>query len=145
MAQKWLIATISIIAIISLGLTIWPSTPSDTDITQTHRTEQSISELDSTETVAAIQAQNWYEGGSLHQKSANDWVGATIENKLATASDWVAAFPKIKTAYAASNDMNLLKPFALALVECLDQVHMDNPDTPLTQLVANCALDMEWN
>ena len=36
----------------------------------------------------------WYEGGTLHNKTMEDWKNADYSNKIATAADFIAIFKK---------------------------------------------------
>lgn len=66
----------------------------------------------------------WYEGGTLHKKSALEWQEAGYDDKLATCLDFVAytwkekSFtPRIQRAIATVDDM---KPYAVELVAAMD-------------------------
>lgn len=66
----------------------------------------------------------WYQGGSLHKKSALDWQNADYDDKLATCADFVAHSwerkefkPRIQQSIRTIDDM---KPYALELVTAMD-------------------------
>ena len=73
----------------------------------------------------------WYEGGTLHDKTALDWQTASEADKLATSADFVSAVwtkndfvPKIQNSIQSTDDM---KPYAEELVKFLDQVTVAPP------------------
>ncbi len=81
---------------------------------------------------AAEEARNWYEGGTLHQKSALKWQVASAHDKLATCADFVAKMWKqesfvsrIQNSIESVSDM---RPLAQELVECLDAATEQLPD-----------------
>ena len=62
-----------------------------------------------------ISKTNWYEGGTLHNATVNQWKEATYENKLATCADFVASIDK----NISSEKELLAKAFQLQC--CIDQ------------------------
>ncbi|QDT34551.1 hypothetical protein [Thalassoglobus polymorphus] len=77
-------------------------------------------------------SRKWYEGGTLHKKSALDWQGSNHPDKLATCSDFVAAMwqnekfvPRIQNSIDSVDDM---KPYAQELVEYIDVATRRDPD-----------------
>ncbi len=77
-------------------------------------------------------SRKWYEGGTLHKKSALDWQGSNQPDKLATCSDFVAGMwqnekfvPRIQNSIDTVDDM---KPYAQELVEYIDVATRRDPD-----------------
>lgn len=80
-------------------------------------------------------AAQWYQGGTLHDKSALDWQQANHANKLATAGDFIAVMwkkdnliPRISRQLHGVND---IRPFAEELVRQMDDATKPdgNPQT----------------
>jgi hypothetical protein len=74
----------------------------------------------------------WYQGGTLHRKTALDWQNASSANKLATCADFVAGMwdkgklkPSITRTISAVDDF---RPYAQQLVGCLDAAFKPWPD-----------------
>lgn len=66
----------------------------------------------------------WYEGGTLHSKTALDWQNASSANKLATCADFVSGMwdkgelkPSVARTISAVDDF---RPYAQQLVDFLD-------------------------
>lgn len=76
-------------------------------------------------------AQQWYEGGTLHDASLQEWKQATPENKLATIADMVSAaynrenFVPLIQSTISSGRMPAIKKIAQTLVGQMDQVAND--------------------
>jgi hypothetical protein len=64
--------------------------------------------------VSAAAAEEWYQGGTLHNATAKEWQAATYRNRLATSADFVAG------AKAASN-MKELRVRAEGLERCITE------------------------
>lgn len=80
----------------------------------------------------AASTTKWYEGGTLHSKSALAWQAASSSDKLATCADFVASAwqngklkPSITTLLSTINDV---RPLAEELVEFLDATFRVDPD-----------------
>ncbi len=100
----------------------------------------------------------WYSGGSLHDKSAIDWQGASSANKLATCADFVSNIwmaEKFKPQIQSSiTSVESLKPYAQELVDCLDEATKAEPDSLLNSriytnqevasMAAICMILMDW-
>jgi hypothetical protein len=71
-------------------------------------------------------SKQWFQGGTLHQATAAQWKAATYENKLATASDWLAA-TTWKGHLNSPRDFDRLKGKAQLLVNGVDEVINANP------------------
>ena len=76
-------------------------------------------------------AQQWYEGGTLHDASLQEWKQATAENKLATIADMVSAaynresFVPLIQNTIRDGRMPAIKKIAQTLVGQMDQVAND--------------------
>ena len=63
-------------------------------------------------------AEEWYQGGTLHNATAREWQAARADNRLATTADFVASLK------AASN-MTELKTRAQAVQKCITESTKD--------------------
>jgi hypothetical protein len=73
------------------------------------------------EQVEAEVEKEWYEDGTLHKATVEDWINATTENKLATTADWLISVPKIREKLEdGSRSVDSIKPFAESIVSCVD-------------------------
>ncbi len=77
-------------------------------------------------------AKKWYEGGTLHKKSALDWQEASDEDKLATCADFVTKIwndkgftQKVQASMSSTEDR---KPYSKKLVVFLDAATKKFPD-----------------
>jgi len=70
-------------------------------------------------------AAEFYEGGTLSDKNALIWQDATLANKIATSSDFVATmFQKnilISSMASTIKSVNDLAPYAIQLAICIDE------------------------
>ena len=90
-------------------------------------------------------AGNWYEGGSLHNSTAQIWKASSYENKLATAADWAIKAPKIKATVRRSGNINTLRKYAVELVSCVDTTVNGaeiSDETPT--IAASCMILLGW-
>jgi hypothetical protein len=81
----------------------------------------------------------WYAGGTLHNKLISEWKVATHENKLATCADFVISQNK-------DMDFNVLKIKANALVTCIDETvegHDTVDNEKVSKIAAQCMLLMD--
>lgn len=79
----------------------------------------------------------WYQGGTLHNKTALDWQKADDADKLATCADFLARLwmdkelkPEIMAQITTIDD---LKPWAFLLAHGLDKACAKNPDPVLNK------------
>lgn len=76
-------------------------------------------------------AQQWYEGGTLHDASLQEWKQATPENKLATIADMVSAvynresFVPLIQNTISNGRMSAIKKISQTLVGQMDQLAND--------------------
>lgn len=66
-------------------------------------------------------SRQWFQGGNLHNATIAQWKGATYQNKLATAADWLAA-TKWNGYLKSPEDFDRLKVKAQMLVSAVDEV-----------------------
>jgi len=66
-------------------------------------------------------SKQWFQGGNLHNATVAQWKSATYQNKLATASDWLAA-TKWKGHLISHADFDRIKVKAQMLVNAVDKV-----------------------
>lgn len=91
-------------------------------------------------------AQQWYEGGTLHDASLQEWKQATPENKLATMADMVSAaynresFVPLIQSTISSGRMPAIKKIAQTLVGQMDQVADDPGALAPDHMVVEAAL-----
>lgn len=69
----------------------------------------------------AAAPRDWWTGGRLHNVSLLTWRGSTVENKLATAADWLAA-TKWKGHINTPADLARIRAAAERLVRAVDLV-----------------------
>lgn len=81
---------------------------------------------------SSLPARNWYEGGTLHNKSAIDWQGASPADKLATCGDFVTKMWKNGDLKSEVSDhlstVDDVRPYAQQLVIFLDAALRVDPD-----------------
>ncbi len=80
---------------------------------------------------ADVFADNWFNGGTLHQANFILWENSSYENKLATCGDWLSVTTwkgKLKTY----SDFDLLKIQADILVKALDSCIAEGKGLGLT-------------
>lgn len=77
-------------------------------------------------------ANNWYQGGTLHEANALTWQKSTQQNKLATCADFIAGLyskdllaPEISGKMKSVDDF---KPYASELVKQLDAAFAPESD-----------------
>lgn len=91
-------------------------------------------------------AQQWYEGGTLHDASLQEWKQATPENKLATIADMVSAaykrenFVPLIQSTISSGRMPAIKKIAQTLVGQMDKVANDPTITAADHTVVEAVL-----
>lgn len=66
----------------------------------------------------------WYEGGTLHKATLQEWIDATPENRLATAADW--SFAMLGEDKAMKLGLDGLKIKAQEVVSCLNEFTSDD-------------------
>lgn len=91
-------------------------------------------------------AQQWYEGGTLHDASLQEWDQATPENKLATIADMVSAaynresFVPLIQNTIRDGRMPAIKKVAQTLVGQMDKVASDPTIVAADHMVVEAAL-----
>lgn len=77
-------------------------------------------------------AKKWYEGGTLHNKSALEWQTASSTDKLATCADFVTKMwqdGNLKPSLAKNlSTVDDVRPYAQELVSFLDAAFKADPD-----------------
>ena len=91
-------------------------------------------------------AGKWYQGGTLHRATVNEWNNASYSNKLATASDWASSVPNIKAKVRNSGDMGTLRFYASELVSCVDNAAAGKgySNMKVSELAASCMILLGW-
>ncbi|MGE3725211.1 MAG: hypothetical protein AB7I41_06645 [Candidatus Sericytochromatia bacterium] len=62
----------------------------------------------------------WYQGGNLHRATWADWQKATIQNRLATATDYLKKLREQGIFVARIRGLDEYRPWAAALVDCME-------------------------
>ncbi|MET5232298.1 hypothetical protein WHX03_17100 [Serratia marcescens] len=82
---------------------------------------------------SAANADNWYQGGTLHDANALVWQKASPKDKLATCADFIAGlYSKNLLSAEISNKMKSVddfKPYASELVKQLDAAFAPEADS----------------
>ena len=78
------------------------------------------------------QNQKWYQGGTLHQETAEEWVEASYRNRLATSADFATAMLKSSIVWDDIDGIEDIRPYAVELKTCIDESY--GPAPPLPQL-----------
>ena len=88
----------------------------------------------------------WYEGGTLHRSTVQDWNKATYENKLATAADMALNSDKIASKVKSSGNIDTLRPYAQQLVTCIDEASAGQgyQNMKIAEIAASCMILMGW-
>jgi hypothetical protein len=103
-------------------------------------------------------AREWYQGGTLHNKTVREWRAANDADKLATCADFVARIwdgkkfkPSIQQGLHTPEDM---KPYAIELVSFINAYVREHPDDlalkidksnePITEIAALGMVGMGW-
>ena len=98
--------------------------------------------------IAPVQsmAGHWYVGGTLYNATADEWHKSSYENKLATAAGWTLMDPTIRKISKKSSSMETVRPYAIELVACVDQVSVGDSyaEKNVSSLAAACMVSMGW-
>ena len=78
-------------------------------------------------------ATEWYEGGTLHRKTAEAWMNASSDDRLATSADFAAKVLK-------TSSMAELRVKAADLSACITKAAPASLSTPAAELAAACAI-----
>jgi hypothetical protein len=62
----------------------------------------------------------WYQGGSLHKSTWAEWQKAPIQNRLATAADYLKTLREQGVFVARIRGLDEYRPWAAALVSCME-------------------------
>ena len=91
-------------------------------------------------------AGHWYVGGTLYNATAGEWQKSSHENKLATAANWTLMQPNIRKISQKSSSMETVRPYAIELVACVDQISIGEnyADKNVSSLAAACMVSMGW-
>lgn len=84
----------------------------------------------------------WYSGGTLHESTWRQWKEATVDNKLATAADWITG------AYEPDwQTFEDLRTLSTELVICVDEtadtaIGIYGENSSVEDIVVTCILLM---
>jgi len=94
----------------------------------------------------AITQPQWYQGGTLHQATIQEWKSATAANQLATCADFVAAMKKTKGV--RYTDLNVMRYDAEQLKDCMNEAirgdEMNGLGLKANEIAAFCAVLMGY-
>ena len=85
-------------------------------------------------------AKNWYDGGTLHQKTIKEWRSATAEDRLATSGDFVR---KLGRYQALPLD---LKERAVDMEACISRAiqGLDADQKAVAEIGATCGILLKY-
>lgn len=93
-------------------------------------------------------AGNWYEGGTLHKKTANEWHRASYRDRLATCADFISNVSTEATLDKLFiNNMRLLKERSISLEICITKA-TDDPKLmtmKLSEVAVACVVLLNYN
>lgn len=90
-------------------------------------------------------APQWYEGGTLHDKTLADWHAGTDADRLATAGDWISNLVTKGELVVDIRSMDDLKVLAIKLRTCMNEAYDENTATQSSAEVAVwCMVLMGW-
>ncbi len=72
----------------------------------------------------------WYQGGTLHDKTAIDWVKADDSDRLATSADYATVMLKETILWENIGGVDDMRPYAEELKECIDGTYLPEPAVP---------------
>ncbi len=89
----------------------------------------------------------WYEGGTLHKATVQEWQQATYKNRLATSADWFVSITKSNNpelqekldALPTIQYLLTIKKFAIQLEKCVSDIVNDKKLARSDGLVAEYA------
>ena len=82
------------------------------------------------------------QGGTLHKQSWSDWQNASIQNRLATATDYLKMARKQGLFLERIRGLDEYRPWAAALVSCMEWEYSIK-NGPLPEAVARNCLDQQ--
>ena len=87
-----------------------------------------------------------YVGGTLYNATAGELHKSSYENKLATAANWTLMDPNIRKVSNKSSSMETVRPYAIELVACVDQISVGESYAKknVSSLAAACMVSMGW-
>lgn len=93
----------------------------------------SVGSIDTdTTTIGTSNSPKWYEGGTLHKKSAIEWQTAPSRDKLATCADFVTTMWQngdLKSSITNKlSTVDDVRPYAQELVDFLDAAFKADPN-----------------
>ena len=96
---------------------------------------------------STIMSKEWYAGGNLHTATVSEWNNASNTNKIATASDWVASSAKGKQVFKQTGDIDSLKPYVHALLNCVNEAAAGEgyENMKIAEIAASCIIMMGYS
>lgn len=87
----------------------------------------------------------WYEGGTLHRGTMEEWKNGGSGDKLATAGDWVAYMREKLKSDIKPRSMDALRPLAAKLATCVEAAYDDRTaNQKASDTAALCMASMGW-
>jgi hypothetical protein len=89
------------------------------------------------------QQNEWNEGGNLHKATGKEWQAAGADNRLATASDFVASQKdRLKHPFTTVEE---LKNMSIEMAACITEATKPPGDTQqVSGIAAMCIITMGW-
>lgn len=113
-----------------------------------HAAPSSAEDDTSNNSAPAVATAAWYTGGTLQKASAREWLEASTQNQLATASDWVLTSKQQKAKVAAAaGDMSSVLPSADKLRQCINGALRRHSDLysnmPAADIAVTCMITLQ--
>ena len=95
-------------------------------------------------------AQQWHEGGTLHDVNMTEWIAGTDEDRLATAADmatdaWERGLLQGRNILHAE-DWPIFRLYAMELRECLTVAYtLETYMSPVAEVAAACMIELRWD
>ena len=101
---------------------------------------------ESNKSISKVSSLNWSEGGTLQQGYIHEWKNSEYRNKLSSAADIAASSPSIVAEVQESGSFDTLKPYAVEMVQCIDEVALDdeNKNKYIPHVAADCSRLLGW-
>ena len=89
---------------------------------------------------STAQNQEWYEGGTLHRETAEEWVGASYRDRLSTSADFATAMLKSSIVWDDIDRVEDIRPYAVELKTCIDEAYGPVPSLPQLENAETAAI-----
>ena len=90
-------------------------------------------------------SRQWYEGGTLHDKTMAQWHSGVASDRLATSGDWVSKMAQGDKFIPEVASMDDIKALATELRACMDAAYDESTaDQPVADFAIMCMVVMGW-